>query len=224
MGIGRRIKVAIGVLVVAMPLGVVGAMEGPSLIAGASAAPAFPATCRISATVSFNPPLVAGGLSGPSEPNEVATVDNISLTDCLSSNGIGAPTSGTAAPVTITTAPAKAGKINKVKQFNTANCGSFASTTTLKELKHFSLTISWSGNSGTGQTLVSTKKATAAVGPGAEVGFLLSGPATGDYATKVGQSVAYVANDANGVNLLSGCAGGPVSSITIDSATSTVSV
>lgn len=224
MRVRRKLLVALSTLALAAPLGFVGAVEGPALLASAAGAPVYPVTCNISATVGFDPPLVAGGITGPAEPNEVATISNISLTNCLSSAGIGTPTSGSSLSTSISTPPAKAGKINKVKQVNTANCASFAGTGTLKELKSFALTVTWVGNQGTGQTQVSTKKVGIALGPNASVGFVLIGPASGDYADKFAQSVAYVIEDSNGLNLLTGCHGGPVSSISIGGPASTVTL
>ena len=87
-----------------VPAGFVAALEGPSLLAGA-AGPSFPVVCNMSATVTFSPPLTLAG-TDTTNPAAVTTttISGVTLSNCLSSDPSGPPTSGSATVSPITTA------------------------------------------------------------------------------------------------------------------------
>jgi hypothetical protein len=227
---GTRLRrTVVSTVALVLPLGVIAAVGGPTFFAGAKTA-IYPVMCNVSATVTFSPPLVKGGIDTVNKAdNEVTTVSGITFTNCVSSNTIGAPTSGTASDITVNTAPAKGAKVSGIQHYIKADCGQFTSPTTLKQLKGGNVTVTWSGQpagwGATGTTTELGNGASLASNAGGEVGFNLLGNATGDYAgtTKPypSQTTAYIVNNATSANLLGGCNSGPVSSITIDASTST---
>jgi hypothetical protein len=232
---------------VALAAGLLAAIDGPVFMAS-SATPTFPVTCAISASVSFTPPLVAGGYTFHAKSgtlpsaNEIATGTS-TLSSCLSSAPYGSPSAGSAS-FTITLKPVRSAAKNwdPITQSNCdpttdvnctyytfvqADCTQFASATTLTALKHVNVTITWSSeqfSGGTLQTTITGNGAGATSNGGGEVGFALTGKviAPSDYPYAAAQTTAFIVNNAAGTNLISGCPSGPVSGISIDGATSTL--
>lgn len=203
--------------------GLVAALLGPSLIASA-ASPAFPVMCNVGATVTFSPPLTKTGVvSGNSAAVESVTIGSGTLSNCVSADPSGAPSSGSIPPVTFTTPATKliGDKVNKVQQYAIGYCPGFASTSTFKSLKGLSVTVNWTGGQG-GSSTFTDKSPSAAINSFSEVGFTFLGKeGGGSYAQKaLNQITAYI-DATDSTALATGCsANQTVSSVTIDPATS----
>ena len=213
----RKIGVLIGAVVVAVPATIVATLTVPPMLAGA-ATPSYPVVCTMSATVSFSPPLTKAGTDTTNKAAvTTTTISNGRLSNCESAASAGAPTSGTIPTLTITTAAAKGSKVDKVQHYTIGSCPDFASTTTLKSLKHLTITVSWSGGEGGTSTFVN-KSAAAAVNSFGEVGFAFSSKAgPGSYSEKALDQITAYIDAADSTALATGCsANQTVSSVTID--------
>jgi hypothetical protein len=203
----------------AVPLAMV---AGLALPAGAAKAPPNPVTCHLSATVSISPPLTVKGVLSAKGQAGTTTV-NGTLINCHTSAG---SVPNISLPLSIST-PASIAKKDAAavsagdnpKNYYLGLCGTFASTSTIKELKKAVKNLPIAGG-----VLKGAKPASGTVGT--DVGFVISNGTVkgGTYPTAShGASIqAGLTNDANNTNLIGGCQSGPVSSIDIDSTQSTV--
>ncbi|MGH9029526.1 MAG: hypothetical protein ACRDV4_07920 [Acidimicrobiales bacterium] len=203
-------------LVVAVPVGIVTALLGPSMFASAAAAQ-DPIMCNLSGSVTFNPPLTKAGDNTGKGSVETVTLDGLSLSHCLSSDSSGAPSSGSISNQTLTIAATKSGK-GKSAEYLTGYCPGFASSSSLKALKKLTLTTNWTGGAG-GSTTVETKSGAVAANSSGEAGFaIVEKFESGNYPTKVAQTIAYLTS-ADTAEI--GSCSGSISSISFDGTTST---
>jgi hypothetical protein len=217
--IRRKILSAAAALVVAVPVGIVASLYGPTMFASAAGIQ-DPVMCNVTGTASFNPVLTHTGTNTGKGSVETVTLSGFSMSHCLSSSASGAPSSATFSTTSVNIEATKVGA-GKTAQYLTGYCPGFASTNSLKALKNLSLTTNWSGGEG-GTTTIETKTPTVAGNSGGEAGFaIVAKYETGSYASKQVQAIIYLTS-AETANLGGGCASGSVSSITFDGATSTV--
>ena len=210
MYIRRNLWRAAGAFAVLLPVGLIAALEGPNLTAGAAPPPSFPVACNLSGTVNFSPPLtLAGVVSGNSGAVTTTTITGGTLSNCLSAASAGAPSSGTIPTLTITTPATKLVglKVNKVQQYATGYCPAFAGTATLKSLKGLSITANWTGGAG-GTSTFTVSSPSPAINFFAEVGFNFLGKmGTGSYAQKALNEVTAFLDPTSSEALGSGCSG-----------------
>lgn len=205
-----------------IPSGLFAALEGPALVAGAATA-AFPVACHLSGTVTFTPALTKAGTITTNKAAVTTTkIMDGTLTGCLSSDGNGAPTSGTIPTLTIATPATKLGKVNGVMQYAIGYCPAFASTATLKSLKGLMITVTWTGGAGGTSTFVDKTPGVVA-NTFNEVGFsFLGGLGGGSYSQKaLNQITAYLDSTASGALATACTYGQTVAGATIDSSQST---
>ena len=197
----------------------------------ASGVPAFakkpppnPVTCSLSATVNISPPLtVAGQLSSKGQSGTTSV--NATLFNCTSASG---PVPNITLPLSIVTPASKPGQDTAAlaagdskKSYYLGLCGSFASTSTVKDLKKAVKNLPFEGG-----ILKGARAASGTVGT--DVGFNITNGTMkgGTYPTAShGASIgAGLTNDANNTNLIGGCQSGPVDHIDIDSSVSTATL
>ena len=214
-------KLLVGVLAVVLPTAGLAAIAGPTMPAQA-ASPAYPVACKMSATVSFNPPLTKLGTDTTTKAAvTTTTISGGTLSNCLSAHPSGAPTSGTIPTTVITTPAIKATKVGKVQHYLIGSCPAFASTTTLKSLKGLAMTVNWTGGQG-GSSTFTVKSPSPGINYSGEVGFVFSGKAvTGSYSEKALNQITAYLDAGSSAALASGCAANQtVTGATVDSSTS----
>ena len=218
---GARVKVVLGATVAGALLGSLLVFEGPSIPAGA-AAPQFPVTCRVSGTITFNPPLTQAGIHTTNRTDvTAATITGGKLTGCLSAAQSTAPSHGDIPTMTVNLPATNLGRINGVQTFATGSCPAFNSTATLKVLKRVIFDIAWTGGAA-GTSVFSTKSATPANNVDAEIGFNFVGrEVQGSYAERALNQITLFIDATDSAALQTGCsAAQTVSTVTIDSANS----
>lgn len=223
MRILRMLTKPLAALALLAGLGMAAVLTVP-VVAGASGA-SFPVMCNLSATVNFSPPLTQGGVqNGNSAAVETTTITGGTLSHCLSSDSLGAPTGGTFPTVTITTPATKliGVKVNKVQQYATGYCPSFSSPTTVKSLKGMVMNVTWTGGAG-GTSTFTVKSPALGLNSSGEAGFILSGKqGPGSYSQKALNQVTAFLDTPDSIVIANGCPGGAsVSSASIDGTTST---
>ena len=193
---GRR-KVLWAVAVLAVPVTSFTVFGTPSIFAGA-AAPTFPVACKVTADLTFTPPLTEGG-THTTNRSAVTTITLSSgkLTGCLSGASSGAPSKGVLTTVSAAMdVPATSlGRIGGVKTYATGYCPAFkpTDTTTLKALRGLALKVTWTGGeAGFSDFTVSSATAIAS-NANRELGWVLQGKeGVGTYAEKsVNQMTLY---------------------------------
>jgi len=218
----NKVKVLLGALAIALPTASVAVITAPTMGAGA-ASPAFPVACKMSASVTFSPPLTkAGTVTTNKAAVQTTTISGGTLSNCESAASAGAPTSGSVGTLVIHSPATKGSKVNKVQQYLVGYCPGFASTATFKSLKNLASTVNWTGGEG-GSSTFTVKTPAAAVNDVGEVGFAFGGKAVlGSYSEKpLNQITAYLAPTSADNALATGCSSNQtVSSVTVDSATS----
>jgi hypothetical protein len=214
----NKLKVLLGALAIAVPTASVVAITSPTLIAGA-AAPAYPVVCKMSATVTFSPPLTKSGTVTTNKAAvETTTISGGTLSSCESAAPAGAPTSGTVATTVIKSPATKGSKVNKVQQYLVGYCPGFASTATFKSLKNLAISVNWSGGEG-GSSAFTVKSPAAAVNNVGEVGFAFGGKAVvGSYSEKpLNQITAYLSPTSADTALATGCSSNQtVTTVSVD--------
>jgi hypothetical protein len=221
MSTGRRILIAVAAL--AVPTTSVVLFGTPAMFAGASA-PEFPVACKLTATVTFNPPLTQTGTH--TTDRSAVTTMTISaghLSGCLSSAPAGAPGHGTLTDMTVNLPATSIGRIGGVKTYATGYCPSFSGPSTLKALRGSVFNISWTGGE-VGSSAFTTKKATTATNSDSEFGFTLAAKqGVGSYSEKSLNQITAFFDAADSPALASGCsAAQTVSVATFDASNSTV--
>jgi hypothetical protein len=190
-------KRMLAVAVVALPLGFMAAVAGPSLSSSAATI-YFPITCAVHGTVNYSPALTQLGTNSTSANNENTTISGASVTGCLSSNAIdGGTTTGTVTIGAITSAPVKF-KLGKTTFYSTGQCAAFGSPATLKAIKGIgNITTTWAGNGDPGGTTVVFAKSGSiyANSETGEAGFNVAATfVSGDYTVKSAQLTAFLDN------------------------------
>ena len=213
----RKIKILLAAAAIALPAVGIAAVTASTPVASAVAS-ALPVMCKVSATVTFNPPLTKNGVDTTNKAAmNTATITNGQASACVSSDAHGAPTSGTFGPVTIKTAATKGAKVNKVQHYTLGSCPGFASVATFKALKGLTLVVHWTGGAGGTSTFVN-KTASAVADNVGEVGFALASKAgPGSYSEKALDQVTAFLDVADSTALASGCAANQtVHTVTVD--------
>jgi hypothetical protein len=168
-----RGKILFGVAALALAATSFAVFGAPDLFAGAST-PSFPVACKISATVTFNPPLT---LSGTQTTNRAAvtttTISGGHLTGCLSAAPLGAPGHGTLPDLTVNTPATSLGRIGGVKTYATGYCPAYSGTSSLKAFNHVVFTVTWTGGAG-GFSTFTTKKVSVETNSDSELGLVFS--------------------------------------------------
>lgn len=214
-------KVVLGAAAIGLSVSVV-AVTGP--VAGAAKAPPNPVTCQVSATVTLSPALTVAGTPSSKGSSGSATVSG-TLSNCTTASG---SVANMTLPLNIVTPASKPGSDQAAvaagdnpKSYYLGLCGTFASSSTIKDLKKAIKNLPFQGG-----VLKGAKPSQGTVGP--DVGFVISNGTVkgGTFPTAShGASIqAGLTNDANNSNLISGCQGGPVDHIDIDSSVSTATL
>jgi len=221
-----RRKVLWAVLVVAVPATSVAVFGTPGIFAGA-AAPTFPVACKVTADLTFSPPLTATGTHTTNKAAVTAiTLSSAKLTGCLSGDASGAPNKGVLSTVnTAIDIPATSlGRIGGAKTYATGYCPAFKSTdtATLKALRRLEFKVTWTGGeSGFSDFTVSSATA---IGSNAnqELGWVLEGKeGAGTYAQKSINQMTLYFDKTTSAALNTGCSAHQVlSSATWDASNS----
>ena len=191
----------------------------PTMFAGASA-PAFPVACKITATVTFSPPLTATGTHTTSAAAvTTVTISSGHLAGCLSAAPIEAPNHGDFATTVIRFPATKLG----TRSYATGYCPAFNGTNvkTLKAFKRLTLPVTWAPTA-LGSSKFVVTKATPATNADSEVGFALAGKEVfGSYGEKSLNQVTLFIDKADSAILRTSCSGAQtVSSVTFDNSNS----
>jgi len=217
-----RRKILMGVFAIALPIGTMAVL---SPVATAAKPPPNPVSCTLNATVAISPPLSVTGVVAAKGTSGTTTV-HVTYTNCTDAAGHTTLSGNT---ITITT-PAGKDKNYKTDGNNKkldylGLCGAFASSSTTKDLGKAVKNLAVSGG-----ILKGAKAAEGTVGT--EVGFnIVNGTVKGGTfpTASHGASIAAGLVDtgsegASNTNLVNGCTSGPVSTIYIDSSTSTATL
>jgi hypothetical protein len=152
-----RRKILIGVATIAFPATSFLVFGGPTIFAGASLTPQFPVACKITATVTFTPPLtMAGTITTDKNAGTTMDVTGGLWNGCLSAASPTAPTKGVPAEQIIKLPATKLG----TKRYAIGYCSLFSPanvTKTLKTFKSLSFDVAWTKGAG-GSTIFTTLK------------------------------------------------------------------
>lgn len=204
-----RRKILMGVAALALPATSVLVFGGPTIFAGASSTPAFPVACKITATVTFAPPLtMTGTVTSNKHAVTTMTVTAGTWSGCLSAAMPTAPTKGTPSDQTISLPATKLG----TKSYAIGYCSLFSAINSVKTLKVFKgliFNVAWTKGAG-GSTIFTTSKAattTNADTPLPELGLVFSGTqAQGSYPEKSLNQITEFFDGTDSAALQSGCA------------------
>jgi len=210
-----RRKILMGVFAIALPIGTMAVL---SPVASAGKAPPNPVTCKLAAAVTISPPLSAKG-EVAAKGTEGTTTVHVTYSDCSDAAGHVPNLGGNTLTILSPAAKDKNYKTdgNSKKLDYLGLCGAFASSSTTKDLGKAVKNLAVAGG-----ILKGAKAAEGTVGT--EVGFNIAGTVKGgtySTASKGASIAAGLVNNANNTNLINGCPSGPVSTINIDSSTST---
>jgi hypothetical protein len=203
-----RRKILIGVATIALPVTSLLVVGGPAMFAGASLTPSFPVACKITATVTFTPPLTMAGTI-TTDKNAVTTmaVTGGDWSGCLSAALPTAPTKGVPLDQSI---PLPATKLG-TKRYAIGYCSLFSVANAVKTLRAFKsliFDVAWTKGAG-GSTIFTTSKAaitTNADTPLPELGLVFSGKqAQGSYPEKSLNQITEFFDGADSVAMQTGC-------------------
>ncbi len=210
----RRRTILVGVAALALPATALVAFGGPTLFASALS-PSFPVACKVTATVTFTPPLTQAGTIGTSR-SAVTTmaITGGHLSGCLSAAPATAPGHGTIADMTVNL---PATRLTGTRNYATGYCPAFTSAQTLKAFRNLAFDITWTGGA-SGTSVFTTTKAATANNTDGEFGFAFSGKeGLGSYAEKSLNQITEFLDATDSAAVLTGCAGAlTVSTATID--------
>jgi hypothetical protein len=215
---GTRRKILVGVATFALPATSLFVLGGGAIFAGASQ-PAFPVACKLTATVTFTPPLTkTGTVSTNRTAVTTMAITGGHLSACLSSAPATAPGHGTFLDQTV---KLPATKLTGTRNYATGYCPAFTGSGTLKALKGLVFDISWTGGAG-GQSVFTNAKATTALNIDGEFGLVLAGkPVSGMYFEKPLNQITEFIDVTDSAALTTGCAASQtVTTATIDVANS----
>jgi hypothetical protein len=212
-----RRKILVGAATLALPVTSLLVFGGVTVFAGASSPP-FPVACKITATVTFNPPLThTGTLTTNKSAVTTMTISGGHLSGCLSAAPATAPGHGSALDMTVNL---RATKI-ATRSYATGYCPAFTGTGTLKALKGLVFDITWTGGA-KGTSVFTTRKAAPASNTDGEFGFVLSGKeGQGSYQETSLNQITEFLDATDSAAVVTGCAANQtVSSATIDASNS----
>jgi hypothetical protein len=222
-----RRKILIGVATLALPATSLLVVGGPAIFAGASSTPSFPVTCKITATVTFNPPLtMAGTITTNKNAVTTMTVTGGLWNGCLSAALPTAPTKGVPLDQTIQLPATKLG----TKRYAIGYCSLFSAVNAVKTLRAFKLlsfAVTWTKGAG-GSTIFTTLKAattTNADTPLPELGLVFSGKQSqGSYPEKSLNQITEFFDGTTSAALQTGCAASQTVSTATFDATNSVGI
>jgi hypothetical protein len=222
-----RRKILIGVATFALPVTSLLVVGGPDIFAGASLTPSFPVACKITATVTFNPPLtMAGTITTDKNAKTTMTVSADTWNGCLSAALPTAPTKGVPLDQTI---PLPATKLG-TKRYAVGYCSLFSAANAVKTLSAFKMLlfdVAWTKGAG-GSTIFTTSKAattTNADTPLPELGLVFSGKQSqGSYPEKSLNQITEFFDGTTSAALQTGCAASQTVSTATFDATNSVGI
>jgi hypothetical protein len=214
-------RILLGVAALSIPLASMTAM-GPA--AFAKKPPPNPVSCSLEATVTLSPQLTVAGVLSSKGADGSASVSG-TLFNCSTASG---PVGNISIPLNIVIPASKPGQDSAAinagdnkKDYYLGLCGNFASSGTIKDLKKAVKNLAFAGG-----VLKGAKPSEGSVG--SDVGFNIANGTVkgGTYptASHAASISAGLTNDSNNSNLISGCQGGPVDHIDIDSSVSTATL
>ena len=200
-----RRKILLPLAVVALGATGIGVVGGPTLFAGASLTPTFPVACKITATVTFTPPLSMSGTIGTSR-SAVTTmsVTAAKWTGCLSAASATAPGHGDVVTQTVSLPATKLG----AGRYATGYCPLFTPTNVLGTLKAFKglvFDVVWTGGAG-GASVFTTSKVTTMTNVDGELGLVFAGKqGGGSYTEKDLNQISEFFDATTSAALTTGC-------------------
>lgn len=212
-----RQKILMGMGALALPATSFLVFGGPILFAGASSSPVFPVACKITASVTFTPPLTMTGTTGTSKSAVTTmTITGGHWSGCLSAASATAPGHGTPLDQTVSLPATKLGP----RRYATGYCPLFSATNSVKTLKAFkglTFNVAWTGGAG-GTSVFTTSKTTTMTNSEGELGLVFSGkPALGSYSEKSLNQIVEFFDATDSAALITGCASSQtVTTATID--------
>ena len=220
---GARTKILFVAAVATVLMTSVLVVEAPSIFAGATA-PQFPVTCKVTGTVTFNPPLTHTGTTTTDRTAvTTVTIAGGKLTGCLSAAPATAPGHGDLPDMTINVPATSLGRINGVRTFATGYCPAFtfATTADLKPYRGLIFSVTWTGGAA-GTSVFTTKAVALALNVDSEIGLTFSGKEVqGSYAEKALNQITVFIDATDSPALQTGCsANQTVTTATIDPANS----
>lgn len=216
-----RRKILIGVAALALPATSFLVFGGPTIFAGASSSPAFPVACKITASVTFTPPLtMTGTITTNKSAVTTMTITSGHWSGCLSAASSTAPAHGTPLDQTVSLPATKLGS----RRYAIGYCPMFNSTNSVKTIKSFkglTFNVTWTGGAGGASVLV-TSKTTTMTNIDGELGLVFAGKqAFGSYSEKALNQISEFFDASDSAALLTGCASNQtVTTATIDVANS----
>jgi hypothetical protein len=208
-------RILLGMAALAIPVATMASVGSPAF----AKPPPNPVSCGFGATVNIAPPLSVAGTLSVKGASGSATV-HATYSGCHTATASVGPFTQT---ITIHFPASKPSKDQAAmnagdnkKDYYLGLCGTFASSTTVKDLKKAVKNLGFQGGE-----LKGPKASEGSVG--ADVGFVITGTVKGGTyptASKAASLKAGLTNDANNSNLISGCQAGPVDHIDIDSSAS----
>jgi hypothetical protein len=216
-----RRKILMGVATVALPATSFLVFGGPTIFAGASSSPAFPVACKITASVTFTPPLtMTGTITTSKSAVTTMTITGGHWTGCLSAASSTAPGHGIPLDQTISLPATKLGS----KRYATGYCPLFNATNSAKTLRAFkglTFNVTWTGGAG-GASVFTTSKTATMTNIDGELGLVFSTKqAAGSYTERALNQITEFFDATDSAALLTGCASSQtVTTATIDVANS----